>query len=70
MFKKTCRSHTNSPITFKGVEVTKPGEEGGGVEVGDLAASVVEEEVLDDDIKCKRGHKKKLKLILSDKQHR
>jgi hypothetical protein len=41
------------------VEVTKPGEEGGGVEVGDLAASVVEEEVLDDDIKCKRGHKKK-----------
>ena len=42
MFKKSCKSHTYSPLTSKGVEVTQPGEGTGSVEVGDLVASVVE----------------------------
>jgi hypothetical protein len=52
MFKKSCKSHTYSPITSKGVEVTQPGERTGSVEVGDLVASVVEVKALYSDIKC------------------
>jgi hypothetical protein len=55
-------SHTNFPITSKGVKVTKPGEGGGGVEVGCLTASVVEVEALYGDIKCKCGHTNKTKV--------
>jgi hypothetical protein len=46
MFKKACKSHTDSLIVSKGAEVRKPG----GVEVGDPAASVVEVAVLDGDM--------------------
>jgi hypothetical protein len=46
MFKKACKSHTDSPIVSKGVKVRKPG----GVEVGYPTASAVEVEVSDGDM--------------------
>jgi hypothetical protein len=46
MFKKACKSHTDSPVVSKGAEVGKLG----GVEAGDPTASVVEVAVLDGDM--------------------
>jgi hypothetical protein len=65
IFKKSCKSHTYSSLTSKGVEMTQSREGKGSVEAGDLVAYVMEVNALDSDTKCRGG----FKLIISDKQH-
>jgi hypothetical protein len=46
MFKKACKSHMDSPVISKGVEVRKPG----GMEAGVPTASMVDVLVSDGDL--------------------